>query len=79
MRFGQNKYIDTLIAAMMAVGYFYDRLESTDHYLRFFVIGGIISFDSWADVEEWLRGVILDDSVVSDTVEAIMKEVYDYE
>lgn len=62
-----------LIAAMEAAGYSYDRLESTNDSLRFFGEGGqLLTMDGWHECEEWLNGVVFDDSQVMDRVEIIL-------
>ena len=38
---------DTVITAMEAAGYQYDRIESTDDHLRFFGEGSVMQMDSW--------------------------------
>ena len=51
---------DQLVAAMEAVGYVLDTLESTEDNL------------GWHECEEWLNGVVFDDPQVSDRVEIIL-------
>jgi len=66
-----------LIKAMAVAGYHYDDIDSYDGYLVF--DGDYccvrMTFESWYEVEEWLRGVVFDDPDVSGTVEMILKEV----
>lgn len=44
-----------LAIRMDAIGYHYDTLESYRGYLRFFTTGGVVSFNSWKEVREWLK------------------------
>lgn len=65
---------ETLIAAMDAAGYWFDNFESYDGCLVFSGnYGTTMYFDSWEEVEEWLRGVVFDDPDVSDRVENILR------
>ena len=62
---------DRCIAAMKAAGY-----EQVDCYycILFAHEDGLtrVEFDTWHDVEEWLRGLVFDDPIVSDAVENIL-------
>ena len=62
-----------LIEAMAAAGYEYDDIGSHDEWVNFFSDYGSFSFDSWQEVEDWLRGVVFDDPDISDLVERIMR------
>lgn len=63
-----------LVEAMEAAGYWFDDFSSYDGYLLFSGhYGTSMDFECWADVEEWLRGVVFDDPDVSDAVERIMR------
>ena len=66
--------MEKLIRAMQAAGYEYDDICSHDSWVNFFSEYGSFSFDSWADVEEWLTYVVFDDPDISDAVERIMRE-----
>ena len=61
-----------LIKAMDAAGYWYDNFDSYEDWVVF--RDGIFAmmFESWEEVEEWLKGVVFDDPEVSDKVEAIL-------
>lgn len=62
-----------LVEAMEAAGYWFDEFSSYDGYLVFDGnYGTRMDFESWEEVEEWLRGVVFDDSDVSDAVERII-------
>lgn len=64
---------DSLIAAMEAAGYTYDGLESTNDSLRFFgEHGQLLTLGGWHECEEWLNGVVFDDSQVMNRVELIL-------
>lgn len=62
-----------LVEAMEAAGYWFDEFSSYDGYLVFAGnYGTHMDFESWEEVEEWLRGVVFDDPDVSDAVERII-------
>lgn len=64
---------EKLIAAMEAAGYWYDDLESYETWIIF--RGDYCTsmyFNSWEEVNDWLRGVVFDDPAVSDAVEKIL-------
>ena len=64
---------DQLVAAMEAVGYVLDTLESTEDNLRFYgAYGNVMIMGGWHECEEWLNGVVFDDPQVSDRVEIIL-------
>ena len=68
---GQEK--ETILKAMEAAGYSFDKMESTDDNLRFFSEGGaVMQMESWSEAKEWLEGVVFDDPTVSDRVEKIL-------
>lgn len=48
-------YARRLAIRMDKMGYHYDTLESYRGYLRFFTTGGMVSFNSWEEVHEWLK------------------------
>lgn len=62
---------DRCIAAMKVAGY-----EQVECYycILFAHEDGLtrMEFDTWYDVEEWLRDVVFDDPKVSDAVESIL-------
>lgn len=64
---------EKLIDAMEAAGYWYDDLESYETWIIF--RGDYCTsmyFNSWEEVNDWLRGVVFDDPAVSDAVEKIL-------
>ena len=64
---------EAVIRAMETAGYTYDRIESADDDLRFFISGGnTVHFDSFKKAAEWLEGVVFDDPGVSDKVERML-------
>lgn len=65
---------ETIIRAMDAAGYTYDELESSDNWVRFFYDFGTVSFDNWDEVNDWLNGVVEDDSDTAEKVERILRE-----
>lgn len=62
---------DTIIKAMDVAGYHYDNINSGSE-LAFNTETGSTRFGSWADVRDWLGGVVFDDPEISDKVEYIM-------
>lgn len=68
-----------LVDAMEAAGYWFDSFQSYDGYLRFSGdYGTRMTFESWEEVEDWLRGVVFDDPEVSARVEHIMRRAYSF-
>ena len=65
---------ETIIRAMDAAGYTYDELESSDNWVRFFYDFGTVSFDNWDEVNDWLNGVVFDESDTAEKVEKILRE-----
>lgn len=63
-----------LISAMQTLGYTYDWTESYDEWLHFWYTGGSTSFSSWQELEDWVRGVVIDDPYTAEELEKIMKE-----
>lgn len=47
-----------LIKMMEFHGYYYDEIDSHDTWLVFNHELGHISFNSWADVDKWLDGIV---------------------
>ena len=45
----------SIIAYMEKRGYTYDNIDSCRGYIRFFYEGGVISFTTWKEVDEWAR------------------------
>lgn len=61
---------EAVIRAMEAAGYTYDRIESADDDLRFFVSGGnTMHFGNFREAEKWLEGVVFDDPAVTAKVQ----------
>lgn len=73
----ESEQKEKLIPAMEAAGYHFDELESSDGNLRFLSdgiheISGAWIADSWNDVQEWLEGVVLEDSDTAERVERVL-------
>ena len=64
---------EVLIEAMAVAGYDYADICSHDEWVNFFSDYGSFSFDSWQEVEDWLRYVVFDDADVAEAVEKILK------
>lgn len=70
-------WLDTLIRAMAAAGYYYDDIaggtpsgNQTD--IKFDMTYDSVYFDSWNDVYDWLTDVVFDDPEISDEVDRIL-------
>ena len=73
----ESEQKEKLIPAVEAAGYHFDELESSDGNLRFLPdgiheISGAWIADSWNDVQEWLEGVVLEDSDTAERVERVL-------